>query len=55
MPHPLPPYLGAGYLYTAFIADNALIAYPLILAAGALKVLGGAEYAFTKKAIPLRL
>ena len=49
--HTLPAYLGPGNLNTALIADYALVADFLVLAAVTLEVFGGAEDSFTEQAI----
>src|SRR3970282_865647 len=41
--HPLAPHLGAGHLHAALVADDALVAHALVLAAVALEVLRRAE------------
>ena len=48
-------HLLLGHLYTATVADNALITDTLILTAGALIILGGTEDALTEKTVTLRL
>ena len=53
--HPLPADAGPGDLHAAAVADLALVADLLILAAVALPVLGGAKDAFTEQAVPLGL
>jgi hypothetical protein len=55
MPHALPAYFGSGNLNAAFITDNTLVAYPLILTTVAFKVLGWAKDSLTEKAISFRL
>ncbi|MBA7569506.1 hypothetical protein ES708_11245 [subsurface metagenome] len=54
VPHALASYFGAGNLDAALIADNALVAYPLVLAAVTFEVLGGTEDTLAKKPVPLR-
>ena len=53
--HALPADLGAGDLHAAAVADLALVADLLILAAVALPVLGGAKDALAVKAVALGL
>ena len=53
--HPLPADVGAGHFHAAAVADLALIADLLVLAAVALPVLGGAKDALAEQAVPLRL
>src|SRR5207249_190506 len=53
--HPLPADLRAGDLDAALVADDALVANPLVLAAVALPVLGGTEDALVEEAVLLRL
>jgi hypothetical protein len=48
---PLATDLGAGYLYTAPVADDAFITDPLILAAVTFPVPRGSENAFTKEPV----
>ncbi len=55
MSHPLPADLGAGDLNAALLADDALIAAPLVAAAVALPVLGGSEDTLAEQAVPLGL
>ena len=55
MPHPLPTHLSPGYFDTAFITDDSLVAYPLVLAAIALEILGWSEDSLAEQAVPLRL
>ena len=55
MAHALAAHLCPRYLYAALVADNALVAHPLIASAVALPVLGGPEYALTKQAVALGL
>ena len=55
MAHPLPADLGPGDLHAAAVADLALVADLLILAAVALPVLGGPEDPFAEKTVPFRL
>src|SRR5436190_246711 len=53
--HPLAADLRAGDLDAALVADDALVANPLVLAAVALPVLGGTEDALVEEAVLLRL
>ena len=53
--HALTAHLGPGDLHAAAVADLALVADLLILAAVALPVLGGPENALTEQAVPFRL
>ena len=53
--HPLPADLLLGHFHTAPVADDALVADALVLAAVALIVLDGAEDALAEEAIALRL
>ena len=53
--HPLPADLGPGDLHAAAIADLALVADLLVLAAVALPVLGGAKDPLAEQAVPLGL
>ena len=53
--HPLATDLRARDLHAALVADDALVADPLVLAAGALPVLGGTENALAEQAVALRL
>ena len=53
--HALPAHLGARDLHAAAVADLALIADLLVLAAVTLPVLGGPEDTLTEQAVPLRL
>ena len=53
--HALTAHLGAGDFHAAAVADLALIADLLILAAVALPVLGGPENALAEQAVPFRL
>ena len=53
--HPLAAHLGAGDLDAALVADDALVADALVLAAVALPVLGGTEDALVEEAVLLRL
>ena len=53
--HALAAHLCPRYLYAALVADNALVAHPLIASAVALPVLGGPEYALAKQAVALGL
>ncbi len=53
--HPLAPDLGPGDLDAALVADDALVADPLVLAAVALPVLRGTEDALVEEAILLGL
>ena len=53
--HALPADLGPGDLHAAAVADLALVADLLILAAVALPVLGGPEDALAEQAVPLGL
>ena len=55
VPHPLPAYLCSGHLYATFITNNAPIAYLLILATVAFKILCRPEDSLTEKPIPLWL
>ena len=41
--HPLPPHLAARHLDAALVADDPLVAHPLVLPAGALEILLRAE------------
>src|SRR3990170_550311 len=49
--HPLTPHLGAGHLHAALVADDALVAHPLVLAAIALEVLGGTKDLLAEQAV----
>ena len=53
--HALPADLGPGDFDAAAVADLALVADLLVLAAVALPVLGGSEDALAEQAVPLRL
>ena len=53
--HPLAADLGARDLDAALVADDALVADPLVLPAVALPVLGGTEDALVEEAVLLRL
>ena len=53
--HALAPDLGAGDLHAAALADDALEAHPLVLAAVALPVLGGTEDLLAEEPVLLRL
>ena len=53
--HPLAADLRTGHLDAAALADDALVADPLVLAAVALPVLGRAEDALAEEAVLLRL
>ena len=53
--HPLAAHLGAGHFHAAALADLALIADALILAAVALPVLSGSKNALAEQAVALRL
>jgi len=53
--HPLATHLGAGDLDAALVADDALVADPLVLPAVALPVLRGTEDALVEEAVLLRL
>src|SRR5207244_264739 len=53
--HALAPHLGARHLHAAALADDALEADPLVLAAVALPVLGRTEDALVEEAVLLRL
>jgi hypothetical protein len=53
--HPLAAHLGAGDLDATALADDALEADPLVLAAGALPVPGGAEDALAEQPVLLGL
>ena len=53
--HALPPDLALGDLHAAAVADLALVADLLVLAAVALPVLGGPEDALAEQAVPLGL
>ena len=53
--HALAAHLGAGDLHAAALADDALEANALVLAAGALPVLGGTEDLLAVQAVLLRL
>ena len=55
MPHAFTAYLGSRHLDTALVADNSLVAYFLILAAIALKILGWAKDSLAEKRVPFRL
>ena len=55
MTHALAADFGAGNFYAALFADDALIAYALILTAMALPVLHRAEYSFAEKAVAFGL
>ena len=55
MAHALAPDLGAGHLDAAALADDALVADPLVLAAVALPVLGGTEDALAEQPVLLGL
>jgi len=52
--HPLAPDLGAGDLDAALVADDALVANALVLAAVALPVARRAEDALVEQAVLLR-
>src|SRR5688572_907638 len=54
MAHALAPDPGPGHLHPALVADHAGELHPLVLAAGALVVLGGPEDAGAEQPIPLR-
>ncbi len=53
--HALAAYLAAGHLHAALVADDALVAHPLVLAAVAFEVLGGPEYLLAEETVLLRL
>ena len=53
--HALTAHLGTGDLHAAAVADLALVADLLVLAAVALPVLGGSEDALAEQAVPLGL
>ncbi len=53
VPHALAADLGPGHFHAALITDDTLVADALVFTAGALKILGGAENALTKKAVAL--
>ena len=53
--HPLTAHLGAGHLDAAALADDALEAHPLVLAAVALPVPGGTEDLLAEQTVLLRL
>ena len=53
VPHALTPHLRAGHLNAAFVADDALVANALVLAAIALPILRGSEDAFAEQTILL--
>ena len=53
--HPLPADLGAGHLDAAALADDALEAHPLVLAAVALPVPGGTEDLLAEQTVTLGL
>src|SRR5690606_31942402 len=53
--HALAPDLGAGDLHAAALADDALEPHPLVLAAGALEVLGRPEDLLAEEAVLLGL
>ena len=53
--HPLAAHLGAGDLHATLVADDPLVADPLVLAAVALPVLGGPEDALVEETVLLRL
>src|SRR5215211_39553 len=53
--HPLTAYLGPGHLDATPLTDDALEAHPLVLAAVALPVPGGAEDLLAEQAITFRL
>jgi hypothetical protein len=53
--HALAAHLGAGHLDAAALADDALEADALVLAAGALPVLGGTEDLLAEQAVLLGL
>ena len=55
VPHPLAADLAAGDLDATLVADDALVADPLVLAAVALPVLGGTEDALVEETVLLRL
>jgi hypothetical protein len=55
MAHPFTAYLGAGYLNAAALADDALKANALVLAAVALPVPSRTEDFFAEKPVLLRL
>jgi hypothetical protein len=53
--HALAPHLGARDFDAALVADDALVADPLVLAAVALEVLGGAKDLLAEQAVLLGL
>src|SRR5438552_7144033 len=55
MAHAIAPHLGQGDLDAAFLADDAAILHPLVLAAQALVILDRTEDAGAKQPVPLRL
>src|SRR5262249_39421341 len=52
--HALAAHLAAGHLHAALVADDALVAVALVLAAVALPVTRGPEDALAEEPIPLR-
>ena len=54
VPHAVAPHLGAGDLHAAALADDALEAHSLVLAAVALPVLGGTEDLLAEEPVLLR-
>ena len=55
MPHPFPSHFGSGYLYSALIADNPLIANLFVFTAGTLKVFSRAKDSLAEKPVSFRL
>src|SRR6266849_1222234 len=54
VPHALAAHLGARHLAAALVADDALVAIPLVLSAMALPVPGRTEDALAEKTVALR-
>src|SRR5580658_3352275 len=55
MAHAVAAHLRQRHLDAAFLADDAAVLHPLVLAAQALVILDGAEDAGAEQAVPLRL
>jgi hypothetical protein len=55
MSHTFPTYLSPGDLNTTLIANNPLVAYPFVLTAIALEVLGWTKDSLTEEPVPLWL
>ena len=55
MAHALAAHFGPGDFDAAALADDALVAHPLVLATVTFPVLGGTEYALAEKPVLLRL